>query len=814
MMQIGDFMKNDIHALISVSKRIWAKNAEDAVDYYFCFRREFVLETLPENSAIAIAADTEWSLCINGKRIPATQYPCYPEKKYYTVIEDLKGYLIAGKNVIAVEVHHFGWGNATHPKCPGGLRAAFIADDLKIVSDSQWKYSLSETYVSGEKQIMSIPMGLRFRYQTTPGESWKNPGFDDSSWEDAEELPLPAENGAWRELLPRPVPCCNELAPEPVHIIWQGNTKSAGSVSPDSEPDEPFLQHRLPENFFKDFGLPDWNCGERADYYPVNLTDSGSGIVILPPQGADGVSVIIDLGKEMVGYPVFQAECGNDEVSVELHYGEHLLHGRVQSRLLLARFIDTYQCGKGRVSHIYPFHRVGCRYIQLFFYGITEPFRLIYAGISETVYPVQPTAEFLCDDPVQERLRSLSARTLQLCMHEHYEDCPMREQSLYAGDSRIQMLCGYYLWGNYDFAEASLSLLGERYFEDCGYLSLCAPSDDQMTIASYSFIWISAIWEFVLFSGRKNFVAKQISRVDQILESALSRPCENYPGIYNPADNSKLFRQDGGGRVWVYYEWCGELSSDLRFPQMLHQAFLAEALECAAKLHEINHSFDKAEMYRNVKKEISAAVNRYFWSEKDGCYLEFVAEEKQELYELVQVAGITAGFADDEKKKKILHSLVVPGKYKQCSWYSMVYLAKAFMQGSLEDQNRLKEIIRNRYGFFAFNGATALWEVDTPYGGSLCHGWSALPAWYCGAFLLGVTPLEPGFRKFCFNPHADPGKDSGEIPTPYGRIRITGSDGIWQVSFTADNGKTMLKETFDDTGTQKQQNSRFFELIH
>ena len=30
-----------------------------------------------------------------------------------------------------------------------------------------------------------------------------------------------------------------------------------------------------------------------------------------------------------------------------------------------------------------------------------------------------------------------SARTLRLCMYEHYEDCPWREQAMYANDFNI-----------------------------------------------------------------------------------------------------------------------------------------------------------------------------------------------------------------------------------------------------------------------------------------------------------------------------------------------------------------------------------------
>ena len=70
-------------------------------------------------------------------------------------------------------------------------------------------------------------------------------------------------------------------------------------------------------------------------------------------------------------------------------------------------------------------------------------------------------------------------------MHEHYEDCPWREQALYAYDSRNQMLYGYYVWGNYDFAATSLDLLGRGIRSD-GMLELCAPAKAWITIPSFA----------------------------------------------------------------------------------------------------------------------------------------------------------------------------------------------------------------------------------------------------------------------------------------------------------------------------------------
>ncbi|MFD0717334.1 alpha-L-rhamnosidase C-terminal domain-containing protein [Paenibacillus sp. GCM10027626] len=78
-----------------------------------------------------------------------------------------------------------------------------------------------------------------------------------------------------------------------------------------------------------------------------------------------------------------------------------------------------------------------------------------------------------------------------------------------------------------------------------------------------------------------------------------------------------------------------------------------------------------------------------------------------------------------------------------------------------------------------FQGATCFWETNdgaNAFGraGSLCHGWSATPLYFYYSFLLGVRPLEPGFRAFQVAPV--PGgfhQASGVVPTPRGPIEVS-----------------------------------------
>jgi len=82
----------------------------------------------------------------------------------------------------------------------------------------------------------------------------------------------------------------------------------------------------------------------------------------------------------------------------------------------------------------------------------------LQAGVREQKYPVKRYPLPLTDH-LHQRIYEVGCNTLELCMHEHYEDCPWREQALYAMDSRIQILCGYYAFREYEMARASLRLL-------------------------------------------------------------------------------------------------------------------------------------------------------------------------------------------------------------------------------------------------------------------------------------------------------------------------------------------------------------------
>jgi hypothetical protein len=104
--------------------------------------------------------------------------------------------------------------------------------------------------------------------------------------------------------------------------------------------------------------------------------------------------------------------------------------------------------------------------------------------------------------------------------------------------------------------------------------------------------------------------------------------------------------------------------------------------------------------------------------------------------------------------------------------------------------------------------STTLWETakggdDFVYAGSLCHGWSSLPVYYCGAGLLGVMPLEMDFKRFRVRIWSD-GRDhaAGEIPTRHGKISVSwqkNAQGRFDLAIKHPAGLEPVIEEFSDT---------------
>lgn len=515
------------------------------------------------------------------------------------------------------------------------------------------------------------------------------------------------------------------------------------------------------------YGGPPKNAGA--------LLEGGVGPLVLrgSRRQVDGRYFVVDLGRETVGFLEWEIEATPGTV-LHVAYGEHLDDGRVRSRVGGRNFADRYVCGKGRHRFQMPFRRIAGRYLEIHVLG-QSPVAFFALGLRPVEYPTRRLGSFTTPDTLTNRIQDVAVRTLELCRHEHYEDCPGREQALYAYDARLQALYGYYAFGDFRFPEVSFSLLG-RTLDEQGFLALTAPGRTSVNIPIFSFIWIAAVGEHWLYSGNPVLFRTFRSVTETILEKALARH-DALTGLYHPPDAPEF---------WNFYEWteglCGVIGGDSLQGRNFagYNLHLHEAIRWQVWMLEQAGEKNAARKLARRRAALSAAIHRVFWDSAAGFYRSEVSPQGRLSggHELIQALALHEGVGPAAARKRVITSLCTDC-LSPSTLSSAFYLVSPVFRYSEKARTWLGTRLEKIWQDMILGGATSLWETtaggrDFDFAGSLCHGWSALPVYYHQACILGVRPLSPGYAKFSLggfpSRHAE---CQGVIPTPTGTISVT-----------------------------------------
>ncbi len=427
-------------------------------------------------------------------------------------------------------------------------------------------------------------------------------------------------------------------------------------------------------------------------------------------------SIIFDIGREECGFLSIDVN-SSAEQTITLAYGEHLRDGGV------ARFIGTrdfsfeVRVGEGRTRYANMFRRLAGRYIEVFF---EKPLNFINVGIMPVLYPLnENTVSF--GDELTDRIYSTAVRTLRLCMHEHYEDCPWREQAMYALDSRNQMLCGYYAFGEYRFARENLILMSKG-LKDNGLLELTYPAKNTPAIPFFSLAYPMMLAEYVEYSGDKSIIDEVMPALDSIMNCFNSRIGEN--GLI--ANLPYPF--------WNFYEWADGSHNDneiIRTPDEPYMEKYDLILNCAYVL-AVEHC-DKLLGTKTDLSYMKKQIDRLFFDESKGLYKATLKEDLST--ELGNSLAVLAGVAVGEKAERITAALKSENDMVKITLSMMCFKYDALLKESKENAEFVKADIMKNYSYMLDFGATSFWEtIDGAEAfegaGSLCHGWSAMPVYY------------------------------------------------------------------------------------
>ena len=527
-----------------------------------------------------------------------------------------------------------------------------------------------------------------------------------------------------KEFYPRPVKKLIHSKKDNVRVITQGFFKrNKGNETPAQAIQTDYLSYRDFKHIFK--GKP---------VLPGELTAVVN----------NDIYFVIDFEEERCGYIYFDIDTSEGTI-IDIAYGEHLDDLRVRASVGGRNFANRYISREGKQEFAYYFRRIAGRYMQVHISGFNH--LIIYDfGIIRSDYPLNHYGKFVCSDSLHNKIHDICRDTLACCIHEHYEDSPWREQALYASDSRNQMLFGYYVFSEYNMARASLEMFARSMWSN-GYLPICAPTDTELCIPSFCFIWFVAMKDYLLYSGDSTLAEELWEQIVYMLDKYTANMKEN------------IARRPHGKAYWHFYEWSEGNYFDEPFAEPasaefednycdgLYNVFLALAIKSALCIGQRISKVSFCDKYSTVLETLIEGINSHFWNEEKQLYSSCTEYGRQKHYgELMQSIAILIEAVDGGRAKTLCEKLA--DKENSLVKITLSYTLYKYDALLMKSKSYLKTIlseISSVWGKMLFSGTSAFWEVEEgadgfDRAGSLCHGWSAVPIYIYYRYALGITP--------------------------------------------------------------------------
>lgn len=218
-----------LNGVTPLANWIWDSGAENPQNYYLLVRKTFNLKTLPRDASAFISAYAYADVYINGKLFERCPMNCDPEYQCYDYFNILP-YLHRGTNCITAVVQNFGIGLHSQMNARGGFFFQAKLDyaggsSVNLLSDHSWKVTQAKAWNTQtplrDAHAHLIGFVEEFDARLWP-EGWQNPGFDDSSWENAKEIGIPPV-APWNSLVVTERPHLDRKIVKPVRQWKAGN---------------------------------------------------------------------------------------------------------------------------------------------------------------------------------------------------------------------------------------------------------------------------------------------------------------------------------------------------------------------------------------------------------------------------------------------------------------------------------------------------------------------------------------------------------------------------------------------------------------
>lgn len=780
----------------------------DPADRVGLFRREVVLDVVPERAPARLWTDGRHVLTVNGVEVARGPVRADPRAARYDVV-DLAPHLVVGTNVIGIVARHFAGATSWWMPVPpsyslgaGSLVFEALVGDEWVISDRGWRSCAGEAWtpvaVPGDVACLPLESFDARRHPT----GWDRPGFDDTGWRSAREIAA-------------------------VH------TGSHGATSPPTEPFgmlRPPVRSALPGGARHDATLVDRvdGIGVAAGADPVRqvLDDEAAVLAAMPGVGrdetgtagsvgagsvGDEVAVLrFDLGRIVAGTVVLEIDGAAPGTVVDLAAAEHLgADGRLVPlgqhaglRVVAAGPTGSDRSDADRTERFESLDVLGTRYAHLSVRtppGAAVP--TVRLAVDDRHRPRPEGASFACSDPLLERIHAVGLRTVDLCALDAYVDCPTREQRAWTGDSVVHQMVD--LVSNPDWSMAVWHPQLATMSRADGMLAMAVASDfaadDRSFVPDWSLHWVRSVHNLYRYTGDRELVADLLPVASRVL-----RWFESY------LDATGLLVDVSG---WVLLDWASVYSTGC---SSTVNALWARALEDLAEMARWSGDEGTAGWADERREGVRRAFDA-FWDPARGVYVDHVVDgvARRAAAQHGGAAALAAGLVPAERVERVVRRLTDRSRLLRHSWVmdpvtpegdssGYVHLVTGYPPPVWDVEEQMVEaepFFRSvlHEGLARVGRADLLadlcrdWQVfldagETTWpecwqGGTRCHGWSSTPTHDLVTHVVGVAPAAPGYTAVRVRPAlGDLEWARATVPTPHGPITVEArADGTVEV---------------------------------
>lgn len=521
---------------------------------------------------------------------------------------------------------------------------------------------------------------------------------------------------------------------------------------------------------------------ERAFVLPKNILWSGDGIkngdcllnpqvtqvyvgipqsAVLSTEEGKQAAILLDFGSEFVGNLELIISHMSSAAGVKLHlrFGESVSEAMTPLAQKNATNQHAVRDMTVQVSQLSQetFAYTGFRFVYIELEDADSWVELAAVRGIFTHRNLPYKGSFQCDDELLNQIYDVCAYTVHVNMQNMLWDGIKRDRLVWIGDIHPEMLAIRTVFGDIDIIEESLR-----------FVSQTNPLPNWPNhITTYSFWYLLILWDWYIYTGKKELVEELQPYWMGLLRQLLSLVHEEQEELLCESEMNMGFFLD-----WPTH---GNAESKAGIYALFRITLLACARMCElvgaeeeAHLCKQNaERFAKKNMFHNQRKQIVAMLQLADMIEKEDAaqLLTTGGGQGMSTFMSYYILSAVANSADITSAQDML-----------CEYYGAMLDAGATTFWEDFDLNWVREGARidqmlqpGEYDIHGDNGRFCYIGLRH----SLCHGWSAGPAAFLAERVLGIQILEPGCKKVLIKPEL--GRLNwamGTYPTPYGEINV------------------------------------------